>query len=67
MVISKSIVKLMLKFYDFDKGKETVNVEPTPTLLEISSNPSLLLRMCLTIDSPNPVPPTSRDRATSVR
>ena len=57
----------MLKFYEITNGRETRNSEPLPILLLIAINPRLLFKICFTMESPKPVPPTPRDRATSVR
>src|SRR5262249_35047169 len=49
------------------RGRRTVNVLPSPTRLDAPTLPRSAWARCLTIDSPNPVPPTSRERALSTR
>ena len=42
-------------------GSNTVKVLPSPSLLSMLSRPWWRLTMCLTMASPSPVPPRSRD------
>ena len=49
------------------RGKRTLNVLPSPTRLVARMLPCRACTRCLTIDSPSPVPPSSRDRARSTR
>src|SRR5690606_2197986 len=48
-------------------GRSTVKVEPLPRRLSMVSRPRWRVTMCLTSDSPSPVPPSSRLRPTSTR
>ena len=48
-------------------GNKIVNVDPRPNRLSTLIVPPILSTTCFTIDSPNPVPPTARDRALSTR
>ncbi len=48
-------------------GRIMVNVEPLPSRLSTLIVPSIRSTTCLTIESPRPVPPTSRERARSTR
>jgi len=41
--------------------------EPLPGSLSISNEPPWRCATCLTIDSPSPVPPVSRERLPSTR
>jgi hypothetical protein len=50
-----------------ERGSRTVNVVPLPGSLEMPMLPSNSWTRCLTIESPRPVPPTSRERARSTR
>jgi predicted phosphodiesterase len=50
---------------DYARGKVTVNVEPTPTVLWTSTRPPWLSATWRTMLSPRPVPPVSLDRALS--
>ena len=43
-------------------GNFSVNVDPSPGVLATSTVPPWAWAMCLTIDSPRPVPPMSRER-----
>ena len=44
-----------------DDGSNTLNVVTLSGRLSIDSCPECLVRICLTIARPNPVPPTFRD------
>src|SRR5438874_10156362 len=48
-------------------GSRTVNFVPFPSVEVALTVPFMAWTRCFTIDSPNPVPPTSRDRALSTR
>jgi hypothetical protein len=48
-------------------GKTSLNVEPLPGSLAMSSSPPWRCMTCLTIASPSPVPPDSRERLPSTR
>ena len=48
-------------------GKATRTVVPCVTRLSMRSPPPWARTMCLTMASPRPVPPSSRDRALSTR
>ena len=48
-------------------GNRQANVVPCPSWLSTQTEPPCRCRMCLTIESPSPVPPCSRERALSTR
>ena len=48
-------------------GNRTSNADPFPTVLRTVTSPPIASTMCFTIESPSPVPPTSRDRPASTR
>jgi hypothetical protein len=48
-------------------GNTSLKLEPLPGSLLISSSPPWRWATCLTIDSPRPVPPVSRERLPSTR
>jgi predicted kinase len=51
----------------YDTGIVNRTVVPCPSVLSIVSSPPCAMTRCLTIASPSPVPPSSRDRALSTR
>ena len=48
-------------------GSNNVKVEPLPNWLSTLTVPFMRSMMCLTMERPKPVPPTSRERALSTR
>ena len=48
-------------------GNSTVNVLPCPGVLSTPTRPPNDCARCFTIESPSPVPPSSRERALSTR
>ena len=48
-------------------GSVTVKVVPSPTALSTVTRPAMASTRCLTMDSPSPVPPRSRERPVSTR
>ena len=51
----------------YGMGNLTVKVVPTPTSLATPTSPPYRPTICLTMDSPSPVPPSSRLRPLSTR
>src|SRR5664279_1227072 len=49
-------------FSSVGTGRMTVKLDPSPGLLSMARRPPWRLTMCLTMASPRPVPPFSRER-----
>src|SRR3990170_7784437 len=48
-------------------GRVNTNRDPFPSLLSTDTLPPWASMMCFTMERPSPVPPNSRDRASSTR